>query len=269
MKSRSYCFTWNNPQDREPFDYEALDCTYLLVGHEVGTKNGVPHHQGYVRFKNQVSPKSVKKKLPSGCHIEVCHGTPQQNIQYCSKDERIVIEKGTRPKMGKRNDIIAVKEVIASGGGMKDVIECTNSYQAMRCGELILKYTEKPRTTKPIVKWYHGPTGSGKTRKAFEESTDPWISARNLKWWDGYDAHKHVIIDDFRKDFCTFHELLRILDRYPYRIEHKGGSRQLLAEQIIITCPFPPDEVYSNREDVNQLLRRIDEVQEIDYQEED
>uniref|UniRef100_UPI0040488E22 hypothetical protein n=1 Tax=Shewanella sp. TaxID=50422 RepID=UPI0040488E22 len=57
-----------------------------------------------------------------------------------------------------------------------------------------------------------------------------------------------------------FHVLLRLLDRYPYQVETKGGSRQLLAETMIITCPFMPEEMYNGREDIKQLLRRIDEI---------
>lgn len=260
-KSRAYCFTLNNPPAE--VKYSEIKCAYIIVGDEIAPETKTPHHQGYIRFKNAVAFKSVQKTLPAGCHIEPAKGSPQQNIEYCAK-EKILYENGTRPKMGKRNDIITVKEIVKNKGGMKDVINAVNSYQAMRCGELILKYMEEPRTEKPVVKWFYGATGTSKTKTAFEESEDPWVSGRNLKWWEGYDAHKHVIIDDFRRDFCTFHELLRILDRYPYRIENKGGSRQLLATQIIITCPDPPNEVYETREDVGQLLRRIDEVRKFE-----
>ena len=84
---------------------------------------------------------------------------------------------------------------------------------------------------------------------------------RDLKFWDGYYGQKYVIIDDFRKDFCTFHELLRILDRYPYRVHIKGSSLYLEATTIIITSCFGPEEVYETREDLQQLMRRIDKIQ--------
>lgn len=260
IRSRAWCFTYNNPVD---FDYGKVGARYILVGSEIAPETKTPHHQGYVMFKSQISFKSCKKKLPEGCHIEPANGNPQQNIEYCSK-ENIFFELGDRPKMGKRSDIAIVKKVIAEGGGMTKVIDSVNSYQAMRCGELILKYKETPRTTKPTVKWYHGPTGTGKTRAAFEECKDPWVSGKNLKWWEGYDAHECVIIDDFRRDFCTFHELLRLLDRYPYRIENKGGSRQFKANLIIITSPDAPADTYQTREDVQQLLRRIDVIKKFE-----
>jgi len=136
------------------------------------------------------------------------------------------------------------------------------SFQAIQVAKEMLKYAEVKRTWKPDVRWYHGSTGSGKTRSAVEEFPNAWMSGRNLKWWEGYDAHPEVIIDDFRRDFCTFHELLRILDRYEYRVETKGGSRQLLAKVMIITCPWAPEVLYSTRssEDVSQLCRRIDNI---------
>lgn len=257
-KSRSWCFTYNNPVETK---YEDVSCRYIIVGDEYGEEKKTHHHQGYVLFKTPVTFKNVQKKLPQGCHIESANGSPQQNIAYCSK-EKILCEYGDRPKMGKRNDIAQVKEIIDNKGGMRDVIDAVDSYQAMRCGELILKYKERKRDFKPVVKWFYGPTGTGKTRDAMEECKDPWISGKSLRWWCGYDAHKCVIIDDFRRDFCTFHELLRILDRYPYQIEVKGGMRQLLAELIIITSPFHPRDTYETREDIGQLLRRIDVIKE-------
>lgn len=258
-RSRAWVFTVNNP--RIPLDYSTIDCEYIIVGDEKAPQTGTPHHQGYIRYKCQKAFSTVKKHLPDGSHIERAKGTPQDNVKYCSK-EKIYYESGNRPKMGKRNDIKMVKDIVKNKGGMRDIIDATESVQALKYAQIVLKYFEQPRSEKPVVKWFHGDTGTGKTRQAFAESKDPWVSGRNLKWWEGYDAHKHVIIDDFRRDFCTFHELLRILDRYPYLIENKGGSRQLLATQIIITCPFKPEEIYDTREDIQQLLRRIDEVRQ-------
>lgn len=255
---RSWCFTWNNPVK---FDYTNIKCRYIIVGDEKGDEKGTPHHQGYVMFKSPTSFKSCQKRLPTGAHIEPAKGSPQQNITYCSK-QSILLEIGERPVMGKRTDITKVKDIIKEGGGMNEVIDSVDSYQAMRCAELVLKYKERARNTKPLVKWYYGPSGTGKTRTAFAECKHPWISGKSLRWWDGYDAHPEVIIDDFRRDFCTFHELLRILDRYPYRVENKGGTRQLLAHTIIITSPYAPQDTYETREDILQLLRRIDEVKE-------
>lgn len=96
---------------------------------------------------------------------------------------------------------------------------------------------------------------------AFEMCKDPWVSGKDLKWWNGYDGEEEVIFDEFRGDSCKFSELLRILDRYPYTVEVKGGFRQLLAKKIVITSCYAPETVYKkNEEDIKQLMRRIDKV---------
>lgn len=258
-RARAWCFT---SYDLEIQPLKEEDLKYLIRGKEVCPTTGRDHIQGYVVFKNAKSMSAVKKwfKEPA-MHLERAKGSPKQNYEYCSK-EGAFCELGELPKQGKRSDIEDVRAVIDEGGGMRDVVDVASNYQCLRTGELLLKYIERKRDWKPEVFWFYGATGTGKTREAMELCEDPWISNKNLQWWDGYDAHEDVIIDDFRGDFCTFHELLRILDRYPYQIMVKGGSRQLLAKRIFITCPYPPDKVYSTREDVEQLIRRIDVIRE-------
>lgn len=235
---------------------------YWIYGKEVG-ESGTPHIQGYIEFFTNQRLSAVRKLIPRA-HWEKRVGTSKQARAYCTKDNDWV-EQGemSDPTPGSRNDINKVKSMIKDGKGMKDIIEDSSSYQAVRYAEKMLTHCENKRNWKPEVTWLYGPTGSGKTRQAMENTLDPWISGKNLKWWEGYDAHSDVIIDDFRKDFCTFHELLRILDRYPYTVEVKGGSRQLLAKRIFITSCYPPESVYDTREDIKQLLRRIDNVIEV------
>lgn len=44
-----------------------------------------------------------------------------------------------------------------------------------------------------------GPTGTGKSRRAWAEAgMDAYIKNPNTKWWDGYKGQDHVIIDEFR-----------------------------------------------------------------------
>jgi len=115
---------------------------------------------------------------------------------------------------------------------------------------------------KPYVEWYYGSTGTGKSKKAYEILGDECYTCLSTgKWFDGYDAHENVLIDDMRKDFMKFHELLRLLDRYAMRVECKGGTRQFVAKHIIITSCYHPKEMFETREDIQQLLRRIDIIE--------
>lgn len=259
---RSWCFTINNPtaDDEEAVTrLAALEANYLIVGKERGT-NGTDHFQGYVNLLNAKTFQAMHKKLPRS-HLEIAKGTASENRTYCTKENNIILEHGTCPAQGKKSDIAHAREHIEQGGNMRSMVDVARSYQAIRVAEIYLKYHEPERDWKPEVRWYHGSTGAGKTKQAREWlNEDIYTCLNDAKWFEGYDAHPNVLIDDFRKDFAKFHVLLKMLDRYPYRVETKGGSRQFLARRIAITSPYPPQFIYNNREDVLQLIRRIDEI---------
>lgn len=262
-RSRGWCFTCNNYTDDDIVminDVSSLS-QYLIYGKEVaGT--GTPHLQGYIYFENAKSFSKVQKIMPRGTHLETQKGTAVEASDYCKKENEFK-EFGTLPAQGKRSDIDLIKEAVASGRGMREIVDLTNSYQSIKMAEVLLKYKEKPRSFKPIVKWFYGSTGTGKTKTAYELlGEDMYVAMATGKWWEGYDAHKKVLIDDMRGDFMKFHELLRLLDRYAYKVETKGGSRQFLADEIIITSCFHPKDLFNTREDIHQLIRRIDEIKE-------
>ena len=246
--------------DPEIYDELASKYKYIIRGEELCPETQKTHYQVFLICKSPRSLKSLIKEWKPR-HVEVCKGDYLSNINYCSKDSNFK-EYGERPKgQGKRSDIDIIREALDDKPNMRHITTIATSFQSIRLAECYLTYNETRRNWKPFVSWIYGPTGTGKSEMAQENcEPDYWMSNKNLRWWQGYDAHENVIIDDFRGDFCTFHELLRILDKYPYRIEVKGGSRQLLARNIYITSPFHPKEVYNTREDIGQLLRRIDEI---------
>lgn len=264
-RNRAYCFTVNNPTADDEADVKALSelASYMVVGREKGEQEETPHLQGYVYFKDAKTFTSVKKKLRRA-HIEAAVACAETNRKYCTKGGDIMMEVGVPPKAGARTDLEKVREALKGGSNMRGIVETAKSMQSVKMAEVWLKYNEKERDWKPEVRWYHGSTGSGKTRAAREWLADDVYTCMNDgKWFEGYDGHENVLIDDFRKDFCKFHVLLKMLDRYGYKVETKGGSRQFLARKIAITAPYPPDVIYDTREDVKQLLRRIDQVIQI------
>lgn len=262
-KSRSYAFTLNNPTDEEYEEIKTLKYKYIIIGDETAPDTGTHHYQGYINFSSPISFNTIKKKIPRA-HIEPAKGSPLQNYEYCSK-QQIKYEDGTRPQPGQRKDIDQIKEYVQEtpNANMADIIDNYNTNnQTIKYAETLLKYKEKGRTTKPKVLWYYGDTGTGKTKSAVEEHPNAYIKDNEHKWFEGYDAHETIIIDDMRYDTFKYNHLLRILDRYANRLECKGGSRQNLAHTIIITSPYSPQEMYENKitENIGQLLRRIDEI---------
>jgi len=272
-RNREFCFTWflgNNP------DFVAMVAhlrtqwnlglfKYLIFGHEVCPETKTKHLQGFMWLQHAKTFKSLEKKFP-GIHLieKSQYSTQQQNRTYCSK-EGDYEEYGTPQEQGKRNDIHTIKNIINDGGTMVDVIEYANSYQSLRTAELLMKYIQPRRRWKTEVHWFFGPPASGKTQQAWELYPDAYTANENYKWWDGYDNHKCVIIDDFRSTWCPFTYFLKLTDRYPFTVETKGGTRQFLADTIIITTPLSPLETFQQNatdEDLTQITRRITQVRE-------
>lgn len=261
IKARDFCYTLNNYTEAETDCLLAIECVYHIMGKEIG-ENKTPHIQGYLYFENPRSFNAVKKLIPRA-HIERTKGTPKEASDYCKKDGDF-IEKGELPRQGKRTDVEVVREQISIGNGMRGVVKCSTNLQQIKIAEAILKYEEKIRDWKPDVFWYWGTTGTGKSKKAHEdfEGKDFYRKTANTgKWWEGYDAHENVIIDDLDPNTFTYKNLLDLLDRYGCRIECKNGTRQFLAKKIIITASKSPLEMFGQEhQNGAELIRRIDNV---------
>lgn len=261
-RAKAYCFTLNNYTSEQEQLLQSHDCVYMLYGREIA-KTGTPHLQGYIQYQFGKTFTAVKRNIGiPQLHLETAKGNYQQNYDYCTKEDNNPFIKGTPKIQGKRNDLATVRDLIQEGASMRDIIPVATSIQSIRMAEITLKYFEQKRNWKPEVKWFYGPTGTGKTYQAYQELEDPFTTLGTGQWWEGYDGHEHVIIDDMRADFMKFHNLLKLLHGYPHVVENKGGSRQFLAKKIIITSCYHPEEMYKTREDIAQLLRRIDKIQE-------
>lgn len=262
-RARNWFLTCNNYSNDELAVATAYASSYKLLAEEVGEECGTPHFHLYVEHKDAKTFSSMKKKFPRA-NIQIAVGSAEQNKTYLAK-QKLILEEGTPKKQGKRSDIETVKDLIAEGANMRSVIPVSKSVQSVRMAEIYFKYLEKARNWHTKILWYWGPTGTGKSISAREmwEEEDVYETMENNKWWEGYDGHTHVIVDDIRESDFSFKSLLRMCDRYGYKVECKGGSRQLLAKEICFTSPKSPQQMFQFcGEDVKQLLRRITEIKE-------
>lgn len=246
---------------------ETAGWKYIIWQIEQG-ESGTPHIQGYGESANQATISAVCARLGGRAHVEVSRGSAVDNVRYVTKEPVGAwgcFSWGTPGAgQGAREDISAARDIVRSGGDMKLVVDKVDSYQAIRIAEVWLKYHEPVRQHKPTVVWLWGPTGAGKSRLAAKLAGEEAFWKDETKWWEGYDGHKAVVIDDFRATMWPLSYMLKLLDRYPCRVECKGGSRQCLAELIVITAPGPPERAYpASLEDQGQLLRRIDLCEEV------
>lgn len=109
------------------------------------------------------------------------------------------------------------------------------------------------------VSVFWGRTGTGKSRRAWEEAgMDAFPKDPLSKFWDGYRGHRHVVFDEFRGTISISH-ILRWFDRYPVIVEVKGGSVVFSATKIWITSNLDPRLWYPDIDQETQeaLLRRL------------
>lgn len=118
-RSRSWCFTINNYTDDDVDKLLDMPNEYLVFGFEEGEKK-TPHIQGYVHFDSPQRRSAVAKYLPRA-HLETARGSADQNFVYCTKSGDYH-EFGTRPKQGKRVDIIKIKEMLTKNHSMEEVM---------------------------------------------------------------------------------------------------------------------------------------------------
>ncbi len=257
-RSRGWCFTLNNPLDDEIKLIKEIECRYVIYEPEIG-QSGTPHLQGYVEF-DQIKRLSALKKILERAHWEARRGTPQEASQYCKKEGKQV-ERGELPKQGKRSDLTEIAERVRDGVSLAEIAEEKPALYAMfHRGLEALQYIQrKDRTESPTVTWLWGKTGSGKTRQATKANS--FYIKDSTKWWDGYDQQEVIVIDDFDGSW-PFRDLLRLLDRYPYQGQTKGGYVKINSPHIYITCDKPPENFWFGGE-FEQIRRRISVVTEV------
>lgn len=265
-RSRSYCFTFNNFTEEICQQIQAIDCKYLIYQREIGER-GTPHLQGTICFENAKSFNACKKLFPGvSVHLEQMKGSISQSIKYCSKSETRIpgtepFEKGTPPSQGSRTDLTELSKFICEGNQLSDVVtEFPEPFFKYHKAIITLIGMQlKPRTFRPIVYWFYGDTGTGKTWTAWNMDKGAYFKSPSHKWWDGYIGQESVIIDDYRINFCDYNYLLALLDMYPFRVEYKGGSIEMVSKRIFITAPFPPEQMWEHQieENLAQLKRRL------------
>lgn len=276
-----FVFTLNNwTQEEWTYLTEefAPQVKWIVMGKETAPETGTSHLQGACIIGTQWTFSKLKTLTGlKRAHIEVMRGTPADSLAYCTKEDSNAFVLGTLPTPGKRNDLKDATDRILAGNTLRELAgdgEVATAVVKFYKGLTVLRSLTRPaRNGPPFVFWFHGPTGTGKTRCAFgagrvlgSGDADIWISSGGLRWFDGYDGQSVAIFDDFRaKHVSSFAFLLRLLDRYPVDVEFKGGFVKWTPQYICITCPYDPDECFATRkqhvpEDVAQLKRRITHV---------
>lgn len=253
IKSRSWCFTINNPSDeeKERFRKLAQEATFGVFQIEKG-EAATPHLQGYIYFRNARGQSSLKS-LFRRAHLEVAKGSPEENQAYCTKEAGRVTDPeifGTIPHQGKRNDLEDAIGVLKGGGGLLELAERfpTTLVKYPRGMQLLTSLlAQKPRQHLTELWVFWGEPGTGKSRTAFNLGLGDFYSpvfGNTGIWWDGYSGQPTVILDEFKCN-VPLGTLKLLADRNPVKVDVKGGSSQFNSHRIVITTNLDPDTWYT------------------------
>lgn len=263
-RSRAFAFTIYS--DERPIRQDYM--RYIAGQREICPTTGRPHWQYFIYLKEAMTLKALIKAVPQEWnkpHIEICMGSMQQNLEYCSKKEGLAgtfMEHGIKPNQGERSDLkVACKEALEGGiSAVKSDIALVKFHRGLTAMLSIRKSTTPHIYNKPRVIWLHGETGTGKSREAL--TFDPCLYKQTSTdgWFDGYYDQKTILIDDFSTGTFPLRELLQLLDGYRYQAKVKGGFVYIdKVTTIFITSHYHPEE-YFPKNRYQEILRRISEI---------
>lgn len=221
---------------------------------------------------------TCKRRLGARCHIEMARGDAASNRRYCTKDGDPLCEVGTIPEPGRRSDLGEIKDLLDAGTSAAEIASThfpawcqyrrafTDYQQAMEpqrrySRQILIPYLFITRqlSWRTNVFFLWGPTGAGKSRYVNERSAVPLGYQSNGGFILGYNGEDVVVFEetdpaDFPRDF-----LLRLLDRYPLRVNIKGGDRNWKPRTIYFTSNNDPTAWLQNDA---ALWRRVTEVRQ-------
>lgn len=232
--------------------------TFLIASLEEAPRTGHKHIHCYCQFPKQVQLYSGKIH---NAHVDICRGSPEQNISYVEKEGNLLIELGDRPKPKKGK--------LTIGEASKLTWEELQSLPVTQLRHILLakneaelrKWQESGAVFNKVeVEWIYGPTGTGKTRYVVENhaTTVTYNNGFFSNWGDS----RTIAFEEFRGEI-PYRLFLQITDSYHghYTVNIKGGQKVIDIDKVIITSPLSPQQVYkqqAQKEDsINQLLRRI------------
>lgn len=263
-KARAFQLTINNVDAAgDVLKYlRGLQSNYLIACREKAPTTGHEHIHVYVQFP---TPHALSLKKVEGAHIEVCRGSPEQNIAYIRKEGDIIAEEGT-PRLCY---VPSIKEAEKMD---KETLEGLNlnMYNIVKKIELQkAKYLDPKEYYKEVeVIWLYGDSGAGKTKYAIDDMIRRGIGKFNEvkcvgEFWHGVTEDCEVALyDDFRDTHMRPTELINFIDYNRHTFNVKGGTVRNNYKLIYITSLQSPESIYPKipLETSKQWIRRIKEI---------
>lgn len=281
-RKRNWVFT-SYYIDGEPIIFDPAKFKWISFQREICPSTGRHHWQGaFVTVSLQSLESATRLFKPEAqppgvsLHLEVMRGTQQEAKNYTHKEDTRCpgtepVFYGTEPPgAGARTDLVAIQQRMDAGERASDIARSDFSqwvvynrsfekYEQLQLPERAADGSEPPKL---LVYW--GPTGTGKTwhamvhglpegervQKIAYDSASGFFSAA----WDG---SYRVVFDEVDQDYFRRSVLLELTDRWPFRLNIKGGHSRFAPKEIAFTSNFQPDTFLQR--DATPWLRRLEE----------
>jgi len=232
--------------------------------------NFQPHLQGYFEFDRTRRLAYLKAHIHPTCHFEPRGGTRAQAVAYCTKDDTRVEDPvfygDLDVTQGSRSDLHECCMVVANEGMGAAIDQFPEVFVKYHRGLRAYAWHQlKPRRAieedRPNVTFLWGPTGCGKTRRAYEIGSDSvYPKDPSNRWWDGYVGQETIVIDDYTnssQNGLNTDYMLRLLDIYPMILEVKGDTIPIsrTTRNIVITSNLNVEALWPSHTDA--IRRRI------------
>lgn len=173
-----------------------MDITFIVLQLERG-EEGTLHYQGYLESSKSVRFTKFKKhEFFEKANFGKCDGTPQQNVDYCTKEESREPTEHAGPfmwgelsKQGQRTDLVKLRDAVRSGKRGRDLFDddelCGSAIKYVRgVSAMAAAYNEAKPRDNVVVTFHYGDPGLGKTYCC--ASDDAYYFDGNNGFWNGY-----------------------------------------------------------------------------------
>lgn len=241
--------------------------------------SGTLHIQGYLEMKSSQRPSTMFQMFSGKAHLEKRMGTRCQAVKYVVKDDNGLTSEdvetfGKGPWTHPTDlDLASITEESRANASKNDhrfKLMIKDVKNEMKDEDLIEKYGQlfsrhlrcidrmrlvftNPRKHVMNVIVLQGPTGCGKSKWPWDNFNNIYPKS-NDQWWDSYENHETVLLDDFYGNI-KWSDFLKLLDRYPFLIPFKGGYKHFTSKNIIITTNTLPCKWYKFK--FEPVARRI------------
>jgi len=203
-------------------------------------QDGNKHFHCYFRFSSRLHTKNVNYFDIEGIHPNIQRPRNKSKvIKYCIKDGKFITNIiGLQiPLRCMIKELKSDKEIMDSYPEQmiknhRGINYCKNLHR-------------QKRRFKPYVEVRYGDPDTNKTRTFFDTyGYDNSYKKPSGKWWDMYNNEDYVLIDDFEGEI-PYTEFKNLVDRYPHKVECKGGFHEFNSKVICFTSNLNPNSWYS------------------------